>query len=222
MLISVFLLTGCDALLGAINPNASETKPSLLSDALLQDDSFISDELCAPPCWRGIIPGETTWLDAMDILRNDPNLTNLQFRADEATLQVGAAWAQRDGDNCCQMFSEDGEIVSFIVAQTVPDVLFSEVIQKHGEPSYIIGDIVDDEQALASVYYPDVPMLIYLFAKGQNGELNGSSPVVGFAYLTDALMRELLMTSNLHAWDGYKTFAEYMSSPFELTPVPQK
>jgi len=37
--------------------------------------------------------------------------------------------------------------------------------------------------------------------------------------LTADLMDELLQTSSLHAWDGYKTFNVYMQSEFEIVPV---
>ncbi|MDX2076822.1 MAG: hypothetical protein SFZ02_10350 [bacterium] len=214
---NILLLVGLVFLIAACAPT-----PQLRSDRLLKDDSVVSDEPCAPPCWRNIIPGGTKWNDALNIIRDDPTLASLQTRTDEATKQIGAAWAQKDGDNCCQMFSEDGQTVSFIVAQTTPIIRLGEVIEKHGEPSYIIGDTVSSDQALVSVYYPDIPMLIYVFVEGENGAISDRSEVVGFAYLTSDLMGELLQTSNLHTWDGYKTFNEYMQSEFELTPIPSE
>jgi len=213
---NILLLVGLMFLIAACAPT-----PQLRSDRLLQDDSFVSgEEPCAAPCWRGIIPGETSWNNALTIINDDTTLASLQTRTDETTKQIGAAWAQKDGDNCCQMFSQDGETVSFIVAQTTPRTRFGEVVEKHGEPSYIIGDTVSSDQALVSVYYPDIPMLIYVFVEGENGQISDRSEVVGFAYLTSELMQELLTTSNLHTWDGYKTFNDYMQSDFELTPVP--
>ncbi len=211
---NILLLVGLVFLIAACAPT-----PQLRSDRLLQDDSFVSDEPCAAPCWRGIIPGETGWNDALNIIRGDTTLMSLQTRTDEATQQIGAAWAQRDGDNCCQMFSEDSVTVSFIVAQTTPRTRLGEVVEKHGEPSYIIGDTVSGDQALVSVYYPTIPMLIYVFVEGENGQISDRSEVVGFAYLTADLMDELLQTSSLHAWDGYKTFNVYMQSEFEIVPV---
>lgn len=210
---NILILVGLVFLIAACAPT-----PQLRSDRLLQDDSFVSDEPCAPPCWRGIVPGETNWNDALNIIRDDSELTSLQTRTDEATRQIGAAWGQRDGDNCCQMFSQDGQTVSFIVAQTTPRVRFGQVVAKHGEPSYIIGDTVSPDQALVSVYYPDIPMLIYVFVEGEEGLIGERSEVVGFAYLTEDLMDLLLQTSNLHSWDGYKTFNEYMKSEFDVTP----
>ncbi|MCL4253024.1 MAG: hypothetical protein KJ043_04495 [Anaerolineae bacterium] len=215
---TILIFVGLVFLIAACAPT-----PQLRSDRLLQDDSFVADpvEGCELPCWRGITPGETRWNDALNIIRDDTTLTSLQTRTDEATKQIGAAWAQTDGDNCCQMFSEDGQTVSFIVAQTTPRYRLGDVIEKHGEPSYIIGDTVSSDQALVSVYYPDVPMLIYVFVAGEAGQITDRSEVVGFAYLTSDLMTELLTTSNLHAWDGLdKTFNDYMQSDFELTPVP--
>mgnify|MGYP005854966431 CR=1 FL=1 len=120
--VTLFSLSACDVLFGVLETD--NTQSSLLDDSLLRDDSFVSDEPCAPPCWRGIIPDETIWNDALNIIRNDSQFDSIQVRTDESAKQIGAAWAQKDGVNCCQMFSQDGETVTFIVAQTTPDILF--------------------------------------------------------------------------------------------------
>ncbi|MFW5709050.1 MAG: hypothetical protein ACOCX5_02400 [Chloroflexota bacterium] len=197
---------------------ACAPEPQILSDQLLQDESLITEDPCGPPCWRGITPGETSWNDALDIIEQDLALEDLQTRANEETGQIGASWAQVDGDNCCQMFTQDGTTVSLLVAQTTPELTFDQIVDEYGQPSYIIGDTVTSDQALVSVYYPDVPMLIYLFVAGESGEINGSNPVVGFAYMTGDLMELLLSTSELHTWEGYGTFASYIDSEFEVTP----
>ena len=116
------------------------------------------------------------------------------------------------------MFTQDGTTVSLILTQTTPQATFQEVIDIYGEPGYIIGETVTSDQALVSVYYPNVPMLIYLFVAGEEGQIDGSNQVVGFAYMTQDLMDLLLVTSDLHEWDGFKTFSAYVESEFEVTP----
>ena len=197
---------------------ACAPEPQILSDELLDDQSLISEEPCAAPCWRNITPGETSWNDALDIIENDETLSDLDTRTNEDTGQIGATWAQVDGANCCQMFSQDGETVELLVAQTTPDIAFQEVLDKYGEPEYIIGDTVTSDQALVSVYYPDVPMLVYVYAAGEEAEIQGENEVVGFAYTTPDLMELLLVTSDLHIWDGFDTFGSYINSDFEVTP----
>jgi hypothetical protein len=189
----------------------------ILSDKLLQDTSIVTDEPCAAPCWRGITPGETKWNDALAILEADETLTDLQVRSNADTGQIGAAWSVTNGDRCCQMFTQDSETVDLIVLSTTPDLTFGQLIEKYGEPEYIIGQSLASTQALASLYYLDVPMMIYLYAEGESGTINDSSPVVGFAYTTPELMKLVVDTSNLYDWNGFGIFSDLVSGEFDLT-----
>lgn len=190
----------------------------ILSDKLLQDTSVITDEPCAAPCWRGITPGETKWNDALAILEADDTLTDLEIRSNADTGQIGAAWSAVNGDKCCQMFTQDGEAVSLIVLSTTPDIKFGQIVEKYGEPEYIIGQVPATNQALASVYYLDVPMMIYIYSEGETGTINEESPVVGFAYTTPELMDLVVDTSNLYNWTGFGVFSDIIGGDFDLTP----
>lgn len=197
---------------------ACAPEPQILSDSLLEDESLITEDPCGPPCWRGITPGETSWNDALEIIEEDETLANLETRNNEDTGQVGASWAQEGGDNCCQMFTQDGTTVSLLVAQTTPELTMEAIVEKYGEPEYLVGETVSSEQALVSTYYPDVPMLVYVFAAGESGEITPSNEIVGFAYTTPDLMDLLINTSDLHAWEGYDTLSAYLDSEYEVTP----
>ncbi|NJL56651.1 hypothetical protein HC928_16935 [bacterium] len=114
--------------------------PELRNDNFLADTSFITGEPCGPPCWRGITVGETAWADALTIIEDDATLADLEERsADDSTI-LGAIWGQAGGDGCCQMYSEDGEIVDVIILQTAPQATLGEVIDTHGDPAYLIGE----------------------------------------------------------------------------------
>jgi len=199
--------------------SACGPEPQLRSDKLLQETGFISGEPCAAPCWRGITPGETTWNDAIAIIQDDPTLDKLQTRADGD--QIGAAWAQSGGDGCCQMFTEEnGEIVSFIVLQIAPTITLGEVLAVHGEPRYLIGEAITDKQGLMTLFYPDVPMLIYAFVAGEEGGLTAESEIVGVGYMSGELMQLLIdsTTPGLYAWEGYQTYQYYMNGELAVTP----
>ncbi len=196
-------------------------EPQIRSDDLLRDSSFLTSDPCGPPCWRNIIPGETEWQDALTIIEDDPTLDRLQTRADEESSAIAAGWAQVDGEGCCQMFTEDGSTVSFVVLQTRPDHMLGEVIAEHGEPTYVIGEAITGDQGLFNLFYPDVPMIIYAFIAGEEGVLSESSEVVGFAYMTEALMDDLLETYSLHAWEGYLSLDAYQEIDFAITAVPE-
>lgn len=45
-----------------------------------------------------------------------------------------------------------------------------------------------------------------------------SNEIIGVLYMTPADMELLLVTSSLHAWAGYETYAYYDQSTFAVTP----
>lgn len=193
--------------------------PEIRSENYLQDSSFLTDDPCGAPCWRGITPGETEWEDAVALIQDDPTLNQFQQEADDETEALGAIWGQVDGERCCQMFSEFGDVVEFIILQTTPENTFGEVIEKYGEPDYLIGQLLAGDQGIFSVFYVDVPMLIYVFIGGEDETLAESNEVVGFAYTTEENMQTLLETSELHAWEGFQTYSAYMEGELEITPA---
>lgn len=195
--------------------------PQIRSDRYLFDTSVVSLDPCGPPCWRGITPGETNWDDAITIVEDATDINELQIQADEESERIAAAWNAAEGELCCQMFTDDGETISFLIIQTTPDTTLGEVIEQHGDPDYAIGETLTDDQGLFSLFYQDIPMLLYVFIAGESGELSATSEVVGFAYMTDDTMQLLIDSADpgLHAWDGYQSFTTYMDGEFEVTPV---
>jgi hypothetical protein len=196
--------------------------PNLRDESLLQDTSLIDSEPCAAPCWRGIIPGVTTWSDARTILEDDTTLQNLQIQQDENSNARAAIWEQKDGSGCCQMFSsEDGELVNVLFLRTAPNIDLEELFGVHGEPTYAVSSEFSDDQAIVNLIYPDVPMVIYAFVAGPNASLTENSEVIAVLYLPPEDMELVIQTSNLHAWEGYADFQTYSSaegSAFEVTP----
>lgn len=193
--------------------------PQIRSEEYLADISLLSEDPCGPPCWRGITPGETAWDEALIVLEDDPTLADLEVRADEETERIGAAWKPVDGELCCQMYTETGETVSFLILQTTPQSTLGQLIDKHGDPDYLVGQTYTEDQGLFNLFYEDIPMIVYVFVAGEQGTLSDTSEIVGFAYLTSDFMQNVIETSELHAWEGYQTYSYYMDSELEITPV---
>ncbi len=211
----VFLLLTIPVLLAA----ACAPPPELRNDALLKDKSLITGEPCGAPCFRGITPGETAWNDALTIIEDDAQFSNVQTQQAEDSTLVQAAWQDGDGQLCCQMISEDGRTVSGIFLLTAPAMTAADVIRAHGEPAYLTGTEFTEDQAVVNLFYPDVPMIVYVFIAGtKNGVLSESSEVVGAVYLTADQMDLFLQTLNLYRWDGFKAYSEYAADEFDVTP----
>jgi hypothetical protein len=197
--------------------------PELRNDKYLHDDSLITGEPCAAPCWRGITPGETAWSDALIILEDDATLDDPQTQSMEDSEAVAAQWQEHDGELCCQMLSEDGQTVSVIFLQIAPGSTLGELLEAQGEPTYAIGTPISDEQAVVYLLYPEKSLMVFAFAAGaENGGLSASSEIVGAWYLTPDAMDLALKTNSLHTWEGYSDFAAYSAdadaSQFEVTP----
>jgi len=193
--------------------------PELRNNALLQDRSLVTGEPCGPPCFRGIIPGETRWNDALTVIEDDPQFTNVQTQQAEDSDLVQAAWQDGNGQLCCQMISEDGEIVSGIFLLTAPTMTLGDLIRAHGEPAYLTGTEFTADQAVVNLFYPDIPMIVYAFIAGiENGVLSSSSEIVGAVYLTPDQMDLFIQTLNLYRWDGMKAYSQYAANEFDVTP----
>ena len=195
--------------------------PELRDNTLLTDTSLITGEPCEAPCFLGITPGETNWRDAVTILEDNNTFTNLQTQtAEDSSGRIQVAWQEGEGGSvCCQMLSEDGETVDLLFLRTAPVMTLGEVIRAHGEPEYLSGQEFTEEQAIASLVYPEIPMVIYVFVGGmESGALSEDSEIIGVLYSVESDMALLLQTSELQAWEGYQPLSTYMESELEVTP----
>lgn len=199
--------------------------PNLRNEKLLNDDFLVSpSENCDAPCWRGITPGVTKWAEAITILEDDATLNDPQVQnLEDGQPAVGALWKMIDGEDCCQMVSEDGETVSFIVLQLSPNHTLGELIEARGEPAYVIGSPGVEDQALINILYPDSGLIVGVFVAGeQAGSLSASSEIVVAYLLTPDRMDLIVNTSNLYGWKGYGSFNIYApeatEADFIVTP----
>jgi hypothetical protein len=191
----------------------------LRDDTLLQDTSLlITDSDCSAPCWRGITPGETSWNDALTILEDDATLENVNVQEDDQSPAKQADFQQKGGASCCVVNTNDGEVVNVIFLRVAPTVTMGELLEAQGDPTYLVGSQYTDDQAVMNLIYPDKSLVAYAFVPGTSGALSDSSEIVGILYLTPSDMDLLVKTSSLHAWDGYKSYEEYDTSEFEVTP----
>jgi hypothetical protein len=193
--------------------------PNLRDNTLLQDTSLVSGDPCAAPCFRGIIPGETAWQDAVTILEDQEDFKGVTIQDDPESEAVSAGWQQGDNQICCYITSLDSETVSAVFLRIAPNMNLGELIEAHGEPTYVAASEFTPDQAVFNLVYPDVPMVVYVFVSGAaEGELSESSEIIGSLYVTSADVELLLQAESLYAWDGYKTYAAYSADEFAVTP----
>jgi hypothetical protein len=152
------------------------TPPNLRNDKFLHDDSlFTIDENCVTPCWNGITPEETKWSDALTLIEDTPNYEKPTTQNAESGPAVGGLWKEKDGDDCCQIVTTDGETVSWILLQLAPDHTLKELIDARGEPTYVVGTAGNDDQAIMNLFKGSRIVVLVLVAGAKDGKLSDTS-----------------------------------------------
>lgn len=191
---------------------------NLLDENNLKDTSLLSGEPCEAPCWNNIIPGETSFRDALIIVQDDARFVNVEeVEPDEETDARLFGFADGEGSNvCCQVLSEEGEIVDSMLFFLAPEMTLGEVTDKYGDPTYVLGEEVAEDQAIVFLVYPDVPIVIYAHVAGAQGELSSTSEIVGLLYLTEAGMERLVNGNRFYNWEGYQSYADYIDENYDF------
>lgn len=201
--------------------SACASAPVLRDDKFLKDTSLITGNPCEAPCWRGITPGETTWRAALTIIEDSVDFTNLETVTPDDSAARLVDFSVKDGLRCCRVYSIDGQTVSSVLTLLAPQMVLGDVIARYGEPQYFVAEGVTDDQALVSVVFSEVPVILYVFAAGLGeGAISENSEVIGAIYLTIEDMQAVLTSSSLYRWRGYGQVAQLADGDFDLTPVP--
>lgn len=195
--------------------------PELQNEAFLQDTSLISGEPCEAPCWQGLTPGETIWGIAQDFVKNNEDYTILNEVQQRRERAGQIEFALNDGPQCCRILTRDGEMLTAILLLLSPDMQLGDVIDRYGEPSYVTGESVTEDQSTIALVFPDIPMVTYIFAENlTDSELSEASKVIGVMYLAQSEMETLLQSESLYHWEGYGALGSLFDGEFDITPQP--
>ncbi|MCY4463935.1 MAG: thioredoxin domain-containing protein [Chloroflexi bacterium] len=195
---------------GEISVGAPEA--TLLNESYLMDDSLLTGEPCAAPCWHGIRPGETSLADALDIVGRLDGMTVVN--SSDTTF----VFASASGAPCCQISSQGGEHIATMLFQLAPHFTVGDLIAAHGEPSFVTGQPFSASESVLMLYYPETPMLLYAVVAGMDGQLNESSPIVSAIYAAEDVFAGAFATTPFDNWKGYLTYNEYMDGQFDHMP----
>lgn len=207
-------------LLGTVTLAACAAPPQLRNEQFLKDTSLVDGEPCGSPCWRNITPGETGWSEALTLIEDDASLTDLRVETSEETGELAATFQQAGGIPCCLVYSESGETVDQMLLQVAPSMTVAQVIDKHGEPTYVTPAEITDDQASVAMYYMDLNAIVYAFVEGASGSLNEDSEIFAVLYVRPEDIQDILTSSTLYEWQGYQSFSAYTGSTPVITPEP--
>ena len=197
---------------GSPDVSIGEPERSLLNDRLLPDTSLVTGQPCEAPCWQSITPGETSYQEAM--ARLDELESTLILQAEDSAI----TFAGIDGDACCQIMSDDSGVVSAILLQLSPQMQMGDVVERHNEPTFVIGQPFSESEAMLILIYPEQAMLVYAMVSGEDGLMQETSPIVAAMVMTPNQISQLIASSPLDNWKGFLTYGEYMNGEFDHNP----
>lgn len=176
---------------------------ALVNEHFLPDTSLISGEPCGPPCWRNIVPGQSTLAEALEIVNALDGI--VVMRQSEQAFQFGAM----NGPPCCEVSADETQTVSTIILQFAPEMTFGEALEKYGEPLFFRGQPYTDTESILWFYYPARFTMIQVILPGVEGLLEAASPLVAAYFLTESDMSDALESGAFSPWKGYVSYREY-------------
>ncbi|HEX2914517.1 MAG TPA: hypothetical protein VH186_27195 [Chloroflexia bacterium] len=194
---------------------------------------------CKPPCWEGLIPGQTTGEEALNILKQNPLVAVAEISYPGPTTggnYVGWNWVTAPknrygsvGDGGDAVFRGSAHVIDLIRPKYTITFKLSQVIAKYGEPSHVIAiDVTGPDLGSPKEYYLGfvyLPMGFLLYLKTGNiptltADIALSGPQFfipgedGFRRFGSPPLKVLV------PWQGYKDFAFYCRSQFDSGTSP--
>ncbi len=181
---------------------------------LLEDSSLTSGEPCAAPCWRGISPGETSLTEARNLLEAAGFVAT---GGDRGGFQFGLPGQPA----CCeirQRLEQEGsdadDAVAVIHLALAPLNRLGDVIDAHGEPTYVLPQPgLDGGDSLITLVFAESRMLLDIRLAADHAPLDASSAIVYALYMSPEILSEGLATlQGAPTWQGYLSAEAYLES----------
>ena len=185
---------------------------SLLNELHLDDNSLLTGEPCAAPCWRGITPGITSLPEAIDLVEQMDGLTIYD------SSETAAVFGRTESGPCCQLSTAGGEVVATMLFQRAPTISVGELIDAHGEPSFVTGQPFSEREAVLMLFYPESQFLVYAAITDPAGRFNAATPIVSAIYAADEIFAQFFAQTAVDDWKGYLSYSEYMDGQFDHKP----
>lgn len=112
---------------------------------------------CAPPCWEGVTPGQTTAKEALHILEQSPLTSAVKMGTSPLNVEQGLVdwqWLDKSyyrigssnsGGTAIYSTVKNKDII-YLIVPFLPSFKFGEVIQAYGEPTHIVASFTTEHQ----------------------------------------------------------------------------
>ena len=170
------------------------------------DGGFLTEEPCGPPCFWGIVPGETTEAEVTEILQERGVFETCEAFDNEVE---GGARGIKCGSRVLIDFTEGDDIVREVGFVPSLTITVQEVVAKYGEPEGVLivplGVHVIDVQLV--LVYPSMLTWVRLSLQKEGPYiLEPSTSVKSVVY--DVKFNELSYADR-SSWRKWKGYGEY-------------
>ena len=188
-----------------ITPTAEQTRVTRIT---IGDGGFLSAEPCGLPCFLGIIPDETSYEEAVQILKDYQYYDNFCQE-----LDIGGSWLISCKDKYDSSFriEVDNNKAYVIDIGFAPqaEITMQEVVERYGEPSYVnvaVQGCEDIRTSMVRIYYAD----LQLGLQPEEYQAGGSytiQPVTIIRYVVYyGAHDESIFLEDKRDWTGYDTY----------------
>lgn len=124
------------------------------------DRSLFTGRPCAPPCWQGIIPGETTAEEALQILQSSPYVKKRSVE-ETGSRALGGIWVYWKASSGGVVIGLRDGLVHEIALNTPYRLTLGEVVEEFGPPEALVlyqAGLPEHPRWGISIYYPATGM----------------------------------------------------------------
>ena len=150
---------------------------------------ILTSTQCDPPCWYGIQPGKTDYLEVIGLLEQISGLSEQnilwEFNKDDRLVNVHWTFQRPIDDSYGYIYFDENKVVEAIKIYTINSITISELFEKLGDPEQYwmeVGNRENQDEYLDIYFlYPTNGYLINCVVNIGHGEnqveINDNTPV---------------------------------------------
>lgn len=187
-------------------PSPTQTKSEFRYD---WKTNWLTNPTCAPPCWEGIIPGQTSLQEAIELIKNIPGFEIT------ATFRDGVSWTGKSFRGHASV-GETGNTISYMIMKigTYKNINIQEAIDVFGEPPNI-QVFACGPSCFVNIIYPNFGLALGLeIGPTVDGVvIKDSLGINSFVFFKPGLDNYSKISTFqgfvVNEWNGYGTYQEH-------------
>lgn len=170
---------------------------------------ILTSTQCNPPCWYGIQPGKTDYIEIPGLLEQISSLgeknINWEFDKNDRLININWTFQRPVDDSYGYIYFDENKVAKVIKIYTINSLTISELFEKLGEPEQYwmeVGNRENQDEYLDIYFlYPTNGYLANCVVNIEYGknqvEISNNTPVYLVAYFSPDMYSELLNTKIL-------------------------